>query len=274
MAEERNGLTDYGRIVAALGIVWFGIQAPGQRIAYIALPFILVLLMAPSQNGLAGRARRILVPFLIWSVVFGILHTALAIKGNDPPLVWWTWNMVLFGTWDHLWILPFSFLACIFAPWLQHPIASLGAAWAAALLIVVRGTPETMPFEQWSFGVIPVLVGIAYFAWGWRLALVTLLGSWLILHLGRPSPDNITILLGTGLALACLSWRLPASNLSEWCARMSIWIYLAHPLVVFVGQSLRITWVELGLFSMVGSVILAQLLDTAANASRRGNLEF
>lgn len=274
MAEERNGLTDYGRFVAALGIVWFGTQAPGQRIAYIALPFILVLLMAPSQNGIAGRARRLLVPFLTWSVVFGVLHTALALKGNDPPFNWWMWDMVLFGTWDHLWILPFAFLAGIIAPWLQHPIASLGAAWAAALVMVVKGTPDTMPFGQWSFGVIPMLVGIAYFAWGWRLAAVALFGSWLILGLGRPSPDNITILVGTGLALACLSWRLPASILSERCARMAVWIYLAHPLVVLVGQSLRITWVELGLFSMVGSVILAHLLDTAANASRRGNLEF
>lgn len=131
-----------------------------------------------------------------------------------------------------------------------------------------------MPFEQWSFGVIPMLVGIACFAWGWRLAMVALLGSWLILHFGRSDPDNTTILLGTGLALVCLTLRVPGSALSERCARMSMLIYLAHPLVVFVGQSLRISWVELGLFSMVGSVILAQLLDTAANSARRGNLEF
>ena len=104
--------------------------------------------------------------------------------------------------------------------------------------------------------------------------MVALLGSWLILHLGRPQPDNTTILIGSGLALACLTWRLPASALSERCARMSVWIYLAHPLVVFIGQSLRISWVELGLFSMVGSVILAQLLDTAAHSSRRGSLGF
>ena len=274
MAEQRNGLIDYGSFLAALAIVWFGIEAPGQRIAYVALPFILVLLMAPSKNGMVGRAKRLLVPFLIWSVVFGILHTAMALKGNDPPLGWWSENMILFGTWEHLWILPFCLLVGLIAPWLQHPIASLGAAWMAALLIVVKGTPDTMPFAQWTFGVIPVLVGIAYFAWGWRLAVVTLLGSWLILHFGRPSPDNITILAGTGLALACLTWRLPASNLSKRCARLAVWIYLAHPLVVFVGQSLRITWVELGLFSMVGSLILAQLLDTVVNASRRGKLAF
>lgn len=274
MAEERNGLTDYGFFLAALGAVWSGIEAPGQRIAYIALPFILVLLMAPSRDGAAGRAGRLLVPFLSWSIVFGTLHTAMALKGSDPPLGWWTWDMVLFGTWEHLWILPYAFLAGLIAPWLQHPIASLGAAWVAALLIVVKGTPETFPFGQWSFGIIPLLVGIAYFAWGWRLAAVTLFGSWLILYLGRPAPDDVTILVGTGLALACLSLRLPASNLSERCARLAVWIYLAHPLMVFIGQSLRISWVELGLFSIVGTVILAQLLDTAVNASRRGNLEF
>ena len=43
------------------------------------------------------------------------------------------------------------------------------------------------------------------------------------------------------LALICLSWRLPASAASEWCARMSVWIYLSHPLVIVIGQSLRIT---------------------------------
>ena len=272
MTEERNGLIDYGRFAAALGIVWFGIEVPGQRIGYLALPFILVVLMAPSKGGLTGQARRLLLPFLIWSVVFGILHTAMTLKGNNPPFAWWSWDMILTGTWGHLWILPFAFLAAIIAPWLQHPIASLGAAWAAALVIVSKGAPDTMLFQQWSFGLIPMLVGIAYFAWGWRLAVVALLGSWLILHLGRPQPDNTTILIGSGLALACLTWRLPASALSERCARMSVWIYLAHPLVVFIGQSLRISWVELGLFSMVGSVILAQLLDTAAHSSRRGSL--
>ncbi len=274
MEAKRNGLIDYGCFAAALGIVWYGVQAPGQRLAYVALPFILVLLMKPSTVGFAGRARRLLLPFLTWSLVFGMLHTALSLKVADPPFAWWDMHMLLSGTWSHLWILPFAFLATMLAPWFQHPLASLGAAWAAAVLIVAKGTPTAVPFGLWAFGIIPVLVGIAFFAWGWRLAVITLVGSWLILHLGRPAPDNITILIGTGLALICLSWRLPASAASEWCARMSVWIYLSHPLVIVIGQSLRITWVELGLFSLVGSVILALLLETAVQTSRRGSLEF
>jgi hypothetical protein len=269
-----NGLVDYGRFLAALGIVWFQIQLPGSRIAYAALPFFLVLLSMPSTASVGARANRLLLPFAIWSLVFGVVHVALAVKGQLPPFSWWEWSMLLTGTWAHLWLLPFAFLAALIAPWFQHPLASLGGALLAATLLAVNGTPEAVPFGQWSFGLIPVLVGIAYFSWGWRLAMTTLFASCLILFLGRPSPDNITILLGTGLALVILSNHLPATALSAWCARLSVWIYLAHPLVIIVGQSLRITWIELGLFSLIGSVILAQLIDTAIQASRKGRLIF
>jgi len=49
---ERNGLIDYGRFLAALGIVWFNAQAPGDRIAYLALPFFLLFeLLGPVDVG-------------------------------------------------------------------------------------------------------------------------------------------------------------------------------------------------------------------------------
>ncbi|MBN8631071.1 MAG: hypothetical protein J0L76_09485 [Rhodobacterales bacterium] len=274
MNAARNGLIDYGRFVAALGFVWFQAQAPGYRVAYIALPFFLVLLSMPSSASLGTRARRFLQPFVTWSVIFGLLQIALARKQGEPPFSWWEPYMLLTGTWIHLWILPFAFLAGLLAPWFRHPLASLGAAWLAALLMVINGTPAVVPFGQWSFGVIPVLVGIAFFSWGWRLAVITLLGSWLILYLGRPSSDNFVILAGTALALVCLSYRLPASAVSDWCARLSVWIYLVNPLVIIAGQSLRITWFELGLFSLVGSVIVAQVIETTIQTSRKGKLEF
>ena len=274
MNTGRNGLVDYGRLAAVLGIVWFHSQGPFERVAYIALPFFLVFLSMPSSASVLAHAKRLLLPFVTWSLVYGMVHTAFAIKHNDPPFSWWDWSMLLTGTWTHLWLLPFAFVAAILAPWFRHPLASLGAAFLVAFLLSVNGTPQTMPFGQWSFGIIPVLVGIAFFAWGWRLAVITLLGSWLILHFGRPSPDNITILVGTALALVFLSYRMPATPLSDWCARLSIWIYLSHPLIIILGQSLRITWFELCLFSVVGSVMLAQLLETAVQASRKGRLEF
>jgi hypothetical protein len=271
---DHNGLIDYARFVAALGIVWFGVQVPGNWIAYIAVPFFLVLLTMSSGPDLATRAKRLLVPYVIWSLVFAALNTAFAIKRQNPPFDWWEWHMILSGTWMHLWYLPFAFLAGLLSPWFQHPLATIGAAILTATLLALHGTPEAEPWGYWAFGLIPVLVGIAHFSWGWRLAVTTLVSSWLILYFGRPSPENTTILLGTGLALVILSNRLPQTPLSEWCARLSIWIYLAHPLVIIVGHSLRITWIELGLFSLVGSVILAQLIESTLQASRKGQLEF
>lgn len=273
MATQRNGLVDYGLLLAALGLVWFDTQAPGNRIAYLSVPYVLIILTQPVTASIGAKARRLLLPFLIWSVVFATVQTALALKVQNAPLDWWRWHMVLTGTWAHLWILPFAFLASVLAPWFQHPLASLGTALLVAGLMALEGTPQTAPFGVWSFGVIPVLVGIAYLAWGWRLAVVTLLLSWLILQLGRPSPDNLTILAGTALALRVLTYRLPVTATSDWCGRIATWVILAHPLVIILGQSLRITWVELALFSVVGSVILAQLLETSMNGSRRGRLE-
>jgi hypothetical protein len=273
VATQRNGLVDYGLLLAALGLVWFDTQAPGNRIAYLSVPYLLIILTQPVTASIGGKARRLLLPFLIWSLVFAVVQTALALKVQNAPLDWWRWHMVLTGTWAHLWILPFAFLASVLAPWFQHPLASLGTALLVAGLMALEGTPQTVPFSVWSFGVIPVLVGIAYLAWGWRLAVVTLLLSWLILQLGRPSPDNLTILVGTALALLVLTYRLPVTATSDRCGRIATWVILAHPLVIILGQSLRITWVELALFSVVGSVILAQLLETSMNGSRGGRLK-
>lgn len=274
VTEGRNGLIDYGRLLAAFGIVWFNSQAPGDRIAYIALPFFLVLLALPSTSSLGARAKRLLVPFLVWSMVFAMLNTALTLKTNAPPFDWWRWSMLLSGTWTHLWFLPFAFLVAVVAPWFRHPLASLGGAVLTAALMSLHGSPEQVPFGQWTFGVIPVLVGIAYYSWGWRLAVTTLLLSSLILFLGPSSPDNITILVGTAIALMFLANYMPPTVVSDWCARISFWVYLAHPLVIIVGHSLRITYIELGLVSLVGSVILAQIIETSVQASRKGKLEF
>lgn len=49
----RNAMIDYSRLLAALAIVWFHSGAAGHSIAYLGLPFFLVLLGMPSRAGLA-----------------------------------------------------------------------------------------------------------------------------------------------------------------------------------------------------------------------------
>jgi hypothetical protein len=70
------------------------------------------------------------------------------------------------------------------------------------------------------------------------------------------------------MALIIMSYRLPTSALSAKCARMSLVIYLVHPMVTIAGQSLRITWIELGLFSIVGCLIFAMVIDHLTMGAR------
>lgn len=143
------------------------------------------------------------------------------------------------------------------------------AALAVALALCVFGTPEAVPFAQWSFGLIPVLTGFAYFTTGWRVAAMTLLLCWVILVTGRPSEDNITILIGTGLALLTLSLHIAPTRLSDWCARLSMWVYLAHPLVIIAGQTAGLSGIALGVFSLLGTVTIAQGMEVAKASFRR-----
>jgi hypothetical protein len=90
MSVMRNGLVDYARLLAAVGIIWFHAQAPGSVFAYVALPFFLVLLALPSKASVSVKAQRLLVPFVSWSLIYALINIALAVKNNRPPLGWWS----------------------------------------------------------------------------------------------------------------------------------------------------------------------------------------
>lgn len=81
----RNGSLDYARFAAAFGIVFFYAGAAGSNIGYAALPFFLIVMIVlaiPSAARLgfadytSGRARRLLLPWLLWSGVYGSLKLA------------------------------------------------------------------------------------------------------------------------------------------------------------------------------------------------------
>jgi surface polysaccharide O-acyltransferase-like enzyme len=247
LASARNGLVDCGRLAAALGIVWFHTQAPGTRVAYAALPFFLVLLAMPSRAGLHDRARRLLVPFLQWSVVYAC-------------------HMFLTGTSVHLWFLPFALLVSLASPVLRRPFVAPATALLAALALSFAGSPDQVPLAQWSFGIIPVLVGFSYFASGLPVASFALVMCCLVLAIFRPSSDNITILAGTALALCVLSFRIAPDRISGWCASLSMLVYLAHPLVIVAGRTIALSGHELAAFSILGSLVAAVALETSQRA--------
>jgi len=265
----RNGLADHARFVAALAVMWASLDLPGDWIAEIGLPLFIVLTVAQSRPQIGDASWRFLRPFVIWSAVYALVNLALGAKYGESAFGWWRPEMLVMGTSPHLWVLPFLFLVVVLSPWFRHPLASLGVALLVATLLVNDRLSSTPPLPQWSFALIPVMTGIGFMAWGWRLAATTLVCSWLVLQLGRPDPDNFSILAGTAIALIILSYRTQTTPASLWCGRLAMGIYLAFPIAILIGYALRISWVELGLFSVVGSVILAQIADTAAAPSAR-----
>lgn len=264
----RNGLVDYCRLIAAFGIVWFHTEAPGYRIAYAAVPFFIVLLSLPSRSSLGDRARRLLVPFVIWSGIYAALRVSSAFHEGTGLFDWWEPWMLLTGTSIHLWFLPFAFLVAVVAPLLRGTKLVLALPVLAAGVLAFLGGPLGYPWYQWSFGLIPALVGFAFVRAG-LVAVAPLIASYAVLEVFRPAPDNITILAGSALAILALLVRLPPTRLSDWCARLSMWVYLAHVLVINRGETMGLQGYALAGFSIAGSLVLALGIDLVLQRTRR-----
>jgi surface polysaccharide O-acyltransferase-like enzyme len=270
----RNGLVDYCRLIAAFGILWFHTEVPGYRFGYVAAPFFIVLLSLPSRSGLPERARRLLLPFLVWSVIYALARIAPALHSGDDLFGWWKPSMLLTGTSTHLWFLPFAFLVALTAPVLRNSRLVLGLPVLAAALLALAGEPQTYPLYQWSFGLIPALVGFAWYRAGpW--ALLPLVASFAVLELFRPSQDNLVILAGAGLAVLVLSIRTAPTRFSDWCARISLWVYLAHVLVIQRAVTMGFQDLSLLVVTLIGSLVLAVGIDAVVlrmKATERGRV--
>jgi len=95
MQMSRNATLDYARFLASLGIVLFHAKAPGAFIGYAALPFFMMALILLSIAGMTSqpfhlfavnRAQRLLGPWLLWSVVFGLLKLVEYRKRRPRPI--------------------------------------------------------------------------------------------------------------------------------------------------------------------------------------------
>ena len=266
----RNGFLDYLRLIAAFGIVWFHAAAPGYRIAYAGLPVFLVLLALPSRMGMADRARRLLLPFLIWSAVYALFRAWNAAEQGQALFEWWKPRMFLTGTSIHLWFLPFAFLVALVAPALRASRIVLFLPVLAAALLSWIGETSVWPWYQWSFGAIPALAGFA-FLHSRLLSVVSLAAAYAVLEMFRPSPDNLVIIGGSLLGFAAMSVTLQRSPLSDWCARMSIWVFLGHGLAVVQLRESGFDGYTLALLSCLWSLALAVCIDLVAQRRAGGS---
>jgi surface polysaccharide O-acyltransferase-like enzyme len=248
---DRNGAVDIARFAGAIGIVWFHEHAPFAWLGYAALPmfvaFLLYFALATSDRAGSDRRRgtRLLLPWVAWSVIYGAANVADALVSGAPLASEFDYWMLLTGPKIHLWFLPFAFFAgwglivllpiirrhCSFAVlWL------LFAAVQAGLFFVLSEYSFGRPFYQWLFVVPAVFLGLMlHLADGDRIRLLSVavaaaLACWLAVSLGWQHGAMQT-LIATSVCAAVLMLPLAASPVTDLLARISLGIYLVHPLI-------------------------------------------
>ncbi len=232
---KQNAMIEYLRGIGAVAIIYFHIGLPFGDVAVSALSMF-VLLSAYFGFGadIGKRARRLLVPWLVWSLVYLVLKLINVALSADTFAGTFHPYMLLTGPSIHLWFLPFIFL---FSAWVSTlprrflPPALIGSGILAYL--VFNATDLPWPFTQW-LSVWPAACAGALMAATGRAGTVCL-GFAAIMGVLAFSPiDQYALQLClAGVA----SWIgmvvfLPMTGLAAQLGRYSLGIYLAHPMVI------------------------------------------
>jgi peptidoglycan/LPS O-acetylase OafA/YrhL len=253
-AAARRQSIDVMRIVAAFGIVWAHMQAPGRTEGYVALGLFVILTAFLSVGSLErgglkrfwlGRLVRFLLPWLAWSLVFCLLQ-ALRDGGLAGLLVVEDWRTLLYGPAIHLWFLPWVVLT---SPLIVLAVAWLTTAvriWVAAVAGIALGARAMWlhdmaapadPFGQWLFATIPLIYGILTAVRrqrGARFAPMTFaLGATGIAWLGWGSFAAPFLL--SAVVLFEAFWRTGITGFTVTpVAQLSFGVYLVHPFWMLV----------------------------------------
>ena len=234
MDEPKRAGIDALRVLGAAAIVWFHLHLPGDWIAMAALHvFVILAVHFGADRPLSRHASRLLIPWALWSALYGLAKIAQALAHGTPILHEFAPFMLLTGPSVHLWFLPFTFavLALIARapplPGWAPPVLML------AVLGIMRLGPYPAPAAQWAH-VLPAAV----------------LGLWMASRNSPLIPLGLTAAAAAALwaagfgrgieqtalaALACLAAfvvPLPGHSGLRALAAMSFGVYLAHPLIV------------------------------------------
>ena len=143
------------RIVSAFGVVWFHCSTIGKDIAYSGLIVFLILSMYFSAKpdskpkSLSERAKRFLIPWILWFLFYGVLHIVLKkpFMRTDNGFV----AGILAGTSIHLWYMPFIFMAIILFDQIKKCINSQMLVYICTLIIISTFATNGV-WRHWSSG--------------------------------------------------------------------------------------------------------------------------
>lgn len=277
------------RLFSAFGIVWFHSGVSELRdFSYAGLIVFIILsaylaVSSKRKSTIGSRASRLLIPCIIWSLIYGVLKFIKGTQLFDTEL-----NLVekvLTTPSEHLWYLPFIFFCLILLDKIkQHLTANVlcgifgGIACALLLLSPIsRKLALHTPWAQYLHAVPALCIGIVL---GVRAESSTKL--WLgtaasivcVLTLAQinqfPGIQN-TYTLGVVASLLLLSKRSVIPNVAPVIAlaRASFGIYLSHIVflagLIMVGVNGFALPVFAFLLSMAFALIVIQFLPDRMN---------
>jgi peptidoglycan/LPS O-acetylase OafA/YrhL len=299
---DRIASLEWLRVIASVGVIWFHTAgAAGRQLGYAGLPILIMLsvsLTAGRTHGdsphafVAKRARRLIVPWVFWSIVYlGFQLSRVFLKranGLFPDGL----ATILVGPSIHLWYLPFAFAASLVAYALGKKftmgsvhirsliLGGLGvAALGACSFALAPGRLIAVPFAQWAFGLPAVLLGLA-------IGPLALHGSdegggrrWLLMGLGSVvtvfcvalewfglTALAVPYAIGVALVVSCLLLQGKAGPWAALAGSLTYGIYILHPLIggllTFTGLKTSVWWSSVAMVLVISTGVTALLRRT------------
>jgi surface polysaccharide O-acyltransferase-like enzyme len=290
------------RIVAMLEIVTFhvgrAINDEAYRLPIVAglgLPIFLLLnntfnCTLSERMGtrafLDAKVSKLVLPWLVWSGVYGVMVTAEKLRHQEPLSQAFSPWMIIGGTYEHLWFVPFALFGSLFIAGLQARTRTVSHRRMAAVLLAVgalvtlfdawllRSERIPWPVLQWLFALPSPLLG---FALGRvllsrdrgllvRLAgLLTLLGAASLALTLVWSVPEMARRYAVSLAVVSVFFLWPGrmDGLSRRLTPLLFGVYLTHPLLLRAYQGAHLPNMQvpvLGALLFAVSALLVEVL--------------
>jgi peptidoglycan/LPS O-acetylase OafA/YrhL len=293
-ASQRNGFLDSLRFLAALGIVLFHLEMPGQSIGLSALSFFTAILcyFAAQYSGdtslehqINRMNHRIMWPWLVWSVIYltaKLLDAQLSGHSYSSELehyMWWT------GPALHLWYLPFAFTISLLITQLIAPINASTLLYGLLISTLIflcmacgfgiYNDLIGIPWVQWLSVLPAALVGITLAAANRSTArtlvlVAAIVAGALIAYSLEYRSLALQLSVGGLVAMLAVLWNPGSNRLTFWLGTVSLGIYLSHPLCFALIRKISGqdgNWLTFVL-TVVLSIVMAEAYRRTENAIR------
>lgn len=256
---------DLARFIASFGIVAahaFAMEDDWVGHLALALFLLLTAFLAMQSAQRAGgkypfiaRAKRLVLPWLAWSLFFRIVDLRISHAPDKFQLLTDPWTLLI-GSTVHLWFLPFVMLAMVFVEpmgrivntpqRLAGALVGLVAASGVAFFLLDHYAP-VVPLVQWLFSLpiylLGLLIGIAHpmgrAVWPGLAALAMAGMAFVMTALTTGFAAEWWWVIALAWLLFETFWRLPLRGAvaQKWLpelGKVAFGIYLVHPFFMLV----------------------------------------